>query len=313
MSFVKRLTKKLFRAFGGTLMAWFEPLLYRCAEAPLAYPPVFFLGAPRSGTTLAMQVITDVFDIGYISNFHCRFFGAPALAEMIFHPIEGRPRSSYSSIHGRTDAPYAPSECGRWWYRFFRRSPRYVDLAGVSDRKMTRFRGSVVSLIQAFDKPVLFKNPHAALRIQPIAEYIPEALFIIMEREELDNAHSLLEVRKKVYGTYDKWWSMEPPAIKELEKLPAHKQVVEQIRHIYSTIRRDLDIAEVAPSTCFTLKYEHLCRDPEKEMERLDQFFRANKCKIPRLHGPPKPFAQRDEVRIDRELFENVKKYAQKP
>lgn len=106
---------------------------------------------------------------------------------------------------------------------------------------------------------------------------------------------------------------MEPPAIKELEKLPAHKQVVEQIRHIYSTIRRDLDIAEVAPSTCFTLKYEHLCRDPEKEMERLDQFFRANKCKIPRLHGPPKPFAQRDEVRIDRELFENVKKYAQKP
>lgn len=311
MSFFRRVVNKLFRVCGGVLLAKFEPMLYRKANGPLVYPPVFFLGAPRSGTTLAMQVITDVFDIGYISNFHCRFFGAPALAEMLFHPIEGRPRSSYFSIHGRTGASYDPSECGEWWYRFFRRSPRYVDLGGASDQKMIRFRGSVVSLIQAFGKPVLFKNPHAALRIQPIVKYIPEALFIIVERDELDNAHSLLEVRKKVYGNYDRWWSMEPPEIKELEKLPAYQQVVEQVRQIYSTIIKDLSVSKVAPSACFTLKYEQLCQDPEKEMQRLDQFFRANKCEIARLHEPPGPFARREEVRIDKELFENVKKYAQ--
>ena len=310
MSFFKRLKSKLFRVFGGHILAKFEPVLYKNSDKPLAHPPIFFLGAPRSGTTLAMQVITDVFDIGYISNFHCNFFGAPALAEIVFRPIEGRPRSSYSSVHGKTAAPHDPSECGEWWYRFFRRFPRYVDLAGANDRKMSRFRGSVGSLIQAFGKPILFKNPHAALRIQPIVKYVPEALFIIVERDELDNAHSLLEVRKKVYGSYERWWSMEPPAIKELEKLPAHQQVVEQIRNIYSTIRSDLDIAGVDPSACFTLKYEQLCNDPEKEMLRLDQFFRVNKCEIRRLHLPPEPFARRNEIRIDPELFESMKRYA---
>lgn len=313
MFFFKRVKNKLFRIIGGSFLSFFEPILYKKVRSTLSHPPVFFLGAPRSGTTLAMQVITDVFDIGYISNFHCRFFGAPALAEVMFHPIDGRPRSSYSSVHGKTDAPHDPSECGEWWYRFFRRSPRYVDLPSVSERNMACFRGSVASLIHAFRKPVVFKNPHAALRIQPIARYIPEALFIIMEREELDNAHSLLEVRKKVYGTYDKWWSMEPPQFKELEKLSAHEQVVEQIRHIYSTINNDLDISGIAPSNCFTLKYEQLCQDPEKEMERLNQFFKLNKCEVQRLHRPPKPFIRRDKVRIDLELFENVKKYAQKP
>lgn len=312
MLFIKKLINKLLRIFGGPVLSLLEVLLYRESKDSLAYPPIFFLGAPRSGTTLAMQVITDVFDIGYLSNFHGKYFGAPALAEIIFHPIDGRPRSSYQSVHGKTNTPYDPSECGEWWYRFFRRSPRYVDLAGASDHKMKRFRGSVVSLVQAFGRPVLFKNPHAALRIQPIAKYIPESLFIIMERDELDNAHSLLEVRKRVYDDYERWWSMEPPAVKELESLPAHQQVVEQIRHIYSTIDNDLDVSNVNPSACFKLSYEKLCLDPEKEMDRLDAFFRANGCQIERRFAPPSPFCRRNEIRIDRELFENVKNYARK-
>jgi hypothetical protein len=43
---------------------------------PIRYPPIFFLGAPRSGSTLAVQVLTEVLDIGYISNRHCQWFGA---------------------------------------------------------------------------------------------------------------------------------------------------------------------------------------------------------------------------------------------
>lgn len=310
--FVEKLINKLSRIFGGPVLAQLEALLYRKPKDLLAHPPIFFLGAPRSGTTLAMQVITDVFDVGYLSNFHGKYFGAPALAEMVFHPIHDRPRSSYHSVHGRTDRPYDPSECGQWWYRFFRRQPRYVDLGGVSNRNMECFRGSVASLIRAFGKPVLFKNPHAALRIQPITKYIPESLFIIMVRDELDNAHSLLEVRKRVYDDYEKWWSMEPPAVTELEKLPAHQQVVEQIRHIYSTIDKDLAISGVDPKCCFRLSYEELCVNPEKEMNRLDEFFQANRCKVARRFAPPEPFRRREKVRIDPELFESLKNYVRK-
>jgi hypothetical protein len=297
------------RFIGGTLMSLIELSLFNKSENSSPNPPIFFLAAPRSGTTLAMQVITDVFDVGYISNLHCKYYGAPALAEMIFHPIDERPKSDYRSVHGRTNSPHEPSECGEWWYRFFRRSPRYVDLAGANGRKMARFRKSVFSLVHAFGRPVLFKNPHAALRIQPIVKYLPESLFIIIERDVLDNAHSLLEVRNRVHKDYHQWWSMEPPSIERLQKLPAHEQVVEQIRHIYATIKRDLSFSNVDPSACFLLKYEDLCDDPEKEMNRLEGFFRTNGCQVARRYEPPEPFPRRNELRIDRDLLEKVKRY----
>lgn len=312
MILFKKFANKISQILRGVLLSPIEAVLFNNDENSLPHPPIFFLGAPRSGTTLAMQVITDVFDLGYISNLHCKYHGAPALAEKVFHPIDNRPRSSYRSVHGRTNSPSDPSECGEWWYRFFRRSPRYVDLSGADRSKMIRFRKSVRSLIYAFNRPVIFKNPHAALRIQPIIKYVPESLFIIMVRDEAENAHSLLEVRKKVNNDYEKWWSMEPPRIKELENRPAHEQVVEQIRQIHSTIEKDLKSSNVDLSACFVLKYEDLCANPQKEMDRLAEFFRVNKCQVSRRCEPPKSFPQRKKITIDPDLFEKVKKYVHK-
>lgn len=97
----------------------------------------------------------------------------------------------------------------------------------------------MAALTNAFGRPILFKNLYAPLRIQAIAHHLPESLFIITHRDEVDNGHSLLEVRKKVFGSYHQWWSMEPPDTESLKRLPAHQQVKEQIRHQfnYSYIR----------------------------------------------------------------------------
>ena len=313
MEFLVRVKSKIFNVMAGIFLPPIELALVRGAGDTLPHPPIFFLGAPRSGTTLAMQVITEVYDLGYLSNRHCKYYGAPGLAEKLFHPTDDRPRSTYRSVHGVTDSSYAPSEASQWWYRFFRRYPRYVDLSGVEADKMVRFRKSVQSMLQACGKPVLYKNPHAALRIQPIVKYIPEALFIIMDRDEVDNAHSLLEVRNKVYGDYQTWWSMEPPKINELQELPVHEQVVEQIRHIHATIEKDLTISGADSSKCFFMKYEDLCGNPEREMDKLASFFRENGCVVSKRSKAPEPFIRRQEVRIEKSLYEKVKEYAKQP
>ncbi len=72
------------RAFGLVnrhLLGHDESALAPDHDHPLRHPPIFFLGAPRSGSTLAVQVITDALDLGYISNRHCQWFSAPALAK----------------------------------------------------------------------------------------------------------------------------------------------------------------------------------------------------------------------------------------
>lgn len=113
------------------LLDHLERFLVLDPDQPLPHPPIFFVGAPRSGSTLMIQVITDTFDLGYISNRHCQWYGAPALAERLFRPLRDKPGSDYRSEQGATKGEYAPAECGQWWYRFFRQSPPYVTLQDV--------------------------------------------------------------------------------------------------------------------------------------------------------------------------------------
>jgi len=306
----KNQVRRLFLVANNQLLGCIENLLVLRSTSALRYPPVFFIGAPRSGSTLAVQVVTDAFDFGYISNRHCAWFGAPALAERCFRPLKKKPQSDYFSQQGQTSGDYAPSECGRWWYRFFRRHPPYVRLDEVSARKMRQFRGSVVALTNAFDRPVLFKNLYASLRIQAIAHYIPESLFIVIHRNEVDAAHSILESRYKRFGVYDKWFSVEPPEVEDLKKLPVAEQAIEQVRHIYTTIGRDLKRAEVPEKQVFHLDYESFCLDVYSELDKLGLFLANNDCQVSRVKKSPRKFARRHEVRIDKDLFLAVQRYA---
>ena len=287
--------------------------LWANPEEPLCHPPVFFLGAPRSGSTLAVQVLTDALDFGYISNRHCRWFGAPVIAEWLFRPTANRPPSDYSSSQGVTRGPHAPAECGEWWYRFFRRTPPYMTLDEVDRRKMAGFRRSVVALTNALDHPILFKNLYAALRIQAIAHYFPESLFIVMHRDEVDNGHSLLEARYSRSGTYEVWFSVEPPDADRLKTLPAHEQVIEQIRHVHETINADLKRAGVSFARRFDLNYEQLCTDPGSIVDSVRGFLASNGVRMEKRNRVlPTSFNRGREVRIERALYDAMVSYARK-
>ena len=277
---------------------------------PLRHPPIFFLGAPRSGSTLAIQVITDVLEVGYLSNRHAQFYGAPGSAEKIFHPTRCRQSSDYRSNYGVTEGWHAPAEAGLWWYRFFRRCPAYVRIDEVKEKKMIAFRRSVASLTNAFDRPVFFKNLYASLRIQAISHYFPESLFIVMHRNEVENGHSLLEARFKAFSNYNTWWSMEPPEVKKLKRFQPHEQVIEQIRHIHATIENDLLLANVESFRRYDLRYEEFCSDPKAEITKIKDFLGRNRCSVNYKSTPPSHFDCRKIVRIDESLHKAMQNYA---
>jgi len=293
------------------LLGRFEAALAPDPSEPLRHPPIFFLGAPRSGSTLAVQVITDALDVGYITNRHCQWFGAPALAEKLFHPTRNRPASNYQSRQGVTDGWYAPAECGEWWYRFFRRKPPYMRLDEVDEAKMLAFRRSVAALTNAFDRPIVFKNLYASLRIQAIAHYLPESLFIVTHRNEVDNGHSLLEARYKRFQSYQPWWSVEPPAVEQLKSLEPHMQVIEQIRHTHETIDADLALAGVSAERRFDLVYEKFCESPRTIIDALQKFIELNGSQVKRREvSLPASFSRRESVRIDASLYQQLQAYS---
>lgn len=300
------------RFINGTILESVEQIVSPSLQLPLRHPPIFFLGPPRSGSTLVFQSVTDVFDVGYISNAHSRWYGAPAIYERIFHPTANRPQSDYRSNHGNTEGYFSPSECGEWWYRFFRQNPSYVTLDEVNPYKMQKFRRSVAALTMAFDRPVVFKNLYASLRIQAIAKYLPESLFIVMHRDEIGNGHSLLEARYKRFGSYEPWFSLEPPGIERLKNRPPHEQVIGQIRNTYRTINEDMCVSEVDAKRRFDLNYEEFCKDPEKMIQSMRYFFDQNSCSIEmRNVSLPNEFRPNSDIRIDKNIYDAMVAYVQ--
>ena len=289
-----------------------EVVTNRENDTQLYYPPIFIIGAPRSGSTLLYQVLTDYYDIGYLSNLHCKFFGAPSYIERFLNPLKWRTPSNYTSYHGKTKGWTAPSECGEFWYRFFRRKPPYVPLEEVDNEKMLQLRKVINALVNAFDKPILFKNLYCSLRLQLIAKAIPEALFIIISRNLLDNAHSLLEGRQKRYGNYNYWWSAEPPEIEYLKQLPAHQQVVEQVRHLNALIENDKKL--IGNDRFFYVKYENFCQNCHQVLHQLNKFLEFHGCHIKNrqeINYIPTHFSQSKTVKIEPEMYSKLVNYVQ--
>lgn len=277
-------------------------------DQSLSYPPLFIIGAPRSGSTLLYQVMAEYYDFGYLSNLHCTFYGCPSLIQRFIGAQRWQKPSKYASTHGLTEGRSAPSECGAFWYRFFRRKPQYVALHEADQQKMIQLRSAIRALGDAFKKPILFKNLLCSLRLEPIASALPEALFIIIRRNEVDNAHSLLEGRKKIYGNYTQWWSAEPPAVEQLKQLLPHEQVVEQIYHIYALIDKQRQV--IGPEKFIEIQYEAFCDDVVGALRRVDQFL-ADHNLFPNTdpNKVPTHFERRNEIRIDSELYEKMVAY----
>jgi len=238
-------------------------------RTPLPHKPIFVVGAPRSGSTLLYQLLVVRFDVAYLSNLHCRFFGAPAFVERAVGR-RLRPPGDFSSRFGSTRGLAAPSECGPYWYRFFRKSPQHVSLAEADPDRLGQLRESVRAFARAARRPLVFKNLVNSVRLVPLGAALPEALFVFVRRDEADTAASILAGRRAVNADESTWWSVEPPQIERLRTLPPQEQVLEQVRAVESLV--DEAREEIGRDRFLDVQYEDLCADTHRALEVVRDF-----------------------------------------
>jgi hypothetical protein len=275
-------------------------------DGPVKHPPVFILGAPRCGSTLLYQLMLDYFDFGYISNIHCKFHGAPSIAERVFRPSRRRRPSSFQSDHGRVSGWSSPSECGDYWYRFFPRSPQYATLKSVSPDCVPDLRRSMRAIGSAMQKPVIFKNLPCSLRLGPITAALPESAFIVVQRDRLETAHSILEARFNLYGNYDDWFSVEPPEYESLKRGPVHEQVAVQVQSIHRLIE---EARGGSPECFFDVEYEDICRDTHGALEKCRVFLEGHGIAPARTGQVPPTFEIIRPAPIDEKIYADLKGY----
>ena len=310
--FVRLYINKAIKFLNKQILHHIEYLfLPRFRKPVLPYCPVFIIGAPRSGSTLITQVITDAFNVSYLSNGHCRFFGAPVLADRMLYSLGRKRPSDFTSDYGNTRQLYAPAECGEFWYRFFRREPAYVTVNDVDEHKMAYFRSTVSAFMEIHRKPIIFKNLYTTLRLRPICKFLPQALFIIIKRNEAENADSILRARLKLHGDYRTWWSVPPPNIQALKKMPPEQQAIEQIRQLHALIERDINEGRLDRDRFLTIDFDAFCGNVHSELKRIDHFFQRHGMNVQRLYPVPETFPRTPKVAIDSELSLKLKAYSE--
>jgi hypothetical protein len=240
-------------------------------EAP-SYPTIFIVGAPRSGTTLLVQLLITCFELGYINNIAARFWMAPYIGAWLasgFQAPNRPPAVGFSSELGRTPEYEGPHEFGYFWRRWF----QYGDTHELSEEQVaaidtTHLRQELAAIEYVFDRPLLFKNaPALSLQVGFLASVLPEAVFIHCRREHVYVAQSLLLSRLKYYGNKESWFSVKPKEYRWLKERPYVEQIAGQI--FYTRRRIEQALVSLGSRRRLNVDYESLCKRPQEVLERV--------------------------------------------
>ncbi len=239
------------------------------------YPVIFIMGAMRSGSTLLMQWLASTGLFAYPSNMMSRFYETPIIGSKIQRLLtdpaynfrneimDFQTDISFDSNNGKTVGALSPNEFWYFWRRFLP-----DDLRGYSNERLAGYvdiqtmRRELWGTAQVFDKPMALKGMICNYHIPFLNMVFPKALFICLKRDLGRHTKSVLEARKRQFGTYDEWYSFRIPEYDELIQISdPEMQVKKQIMCINYAIAEGLQ--EVPEQKKIQIEYESFCENPK--------------------------------------------------
>ncbi len=281
-----------------------KKLIKKYSAIPLKHQPVFIIGAPRTGSTILYQTITNQLDVLYIDNiiavFFRNFFFGFWLSNQLF---KQKAHNCFKSDFGDTSkySLRAPSECGSFWHRWLPYDKDFVDYRDITDNMVEEIQNEITAVINYFDKPIIINNNNIALRIRLIKKAFPKSKFIIADRNPLFVSQSLLKARIYFYNNYNTWWSIIPPNYNELIKEPYFKQVV--LQHYYINKQMYIDLKD-SEKSYLTIKYKNFCIDKNKIIWKIVELLEYQKVRNNFIDNKIK---ESSHLNIDNTLLNKIK------
>jgi len=246
--------------------------------------PIFIIGLPRSGTTVLEQVMLHVFKLGYIDNIAAKFWDAPEYGVGLSNsllPFGERGQKSFESNFGFIDDVFGPHEFGYFWKRFFDYGRGHHEVADIITTKQKRqMRDDLDRLVNTFNKSFVFKNPAViTLNAELLYNVLPNALFIVIERDTMEVANSNAEARKQYFGSLNEWFSGIPKKCAKIAKKgdPFDQLALQtasyedNLAHFMATAKGDKRV--------YVTNYVSMVSDLDKQMKSVAKFLKAHGVK----------------------------------
>ena len=221
------------------------------------FPPIFIVGAPRTGTTILYQSLLTTKRLTYFSNVESLFFTLPTI---VHYFMEGRKRCCKDkgevSHYGYVSGLEGPSEAGALM-RYFLDGP---------DSRVEEFGIRIAAMSRYSQAPLLTKNTFNSLRIDKIAKSCPSAFVIWVKRNSLATRKSILRMRQELAGNEASWVGAGKPKDLEILNASPEAQADYQIAFLNREIENALSRTGLAN---IVVKYEDFCENRTQQLKLI--------------------------------------------
>jgi hypothetical protein len=279
--------------------------------------PVFIVGLPRSGTTVAYQLLLNHFQWSYFTRWSDYCWRAPVEAYRIQRFLFPEPPCfEYESEYGKfKDSSYGsrawrPVEGHRIWQRWFPGEPTHCYEGGLRVRDREEIRSTIDGFVRISCKPFLNKNPRNSLRLTGLFEVFPEAIVIVVRRSSLYVAQSLYIARLTRQLTAKngklKWWGTKPKEFVQLQNLDPLSQAVGQTRAIERELKRQL---LAFANRYINVDYEEICHRPNEILRKIQDHCETHRIQLRRIRDlNVTPFPLGDKRKVSEMEFDTIKR-----
>ncbi len=249
------------------LLAPFERQRYHSAATP-ELPIVLVCGPARSGTSLTAQLLIRNLPVSFFDNLVSVFPRAPLTARRLLGQRLHRSLVAYRSYYGRTQGWGAPSDALNLWDRWLGR-----DRSRVPDRLDERARIEMSAFFGAFERetglPVVAKNNALNACAHLVAEALPTARFVCLQRSRDALALSLHRARMDIHGA-----ATVPYGLTAREARCPGDAVEDICRQVlfHEQLAREQE-ARLGTERFMRVRYEDVCEDPRGFVESVGSRF----------------------------------------
>lgn len=286
-----------------------EKKLYEQAPAP-QYPILFVVGAPRSGTTITEQLLINHLPLNFFNNLTSLFPRSPLTAHMSFGQklaADAKPVDQ-TSLYGRTVKLSEPNDALYFWDRWTGHDRKEIPLA-ISPENQEAIRQFYGAWQAHWQSPIIHKVNRLNTFSHLVADVLPTAKFICLDRNPIFHAQSLLVARRYIHGNDRISYGIqgdqpadllpaEDPIEAVCQQVLFHKRVARTQRELigedrFMVLGLESFLANPAPIIAqISQEYLNYSIDEASLAETLAPFAEAAKRKPSRIQIDPKELMQ---------------------
>ncbi|MBD3614992.1 MAG: sulfotransferase [Gracilimonas sp.] len=246
------------------------------AKLPESYPTIHIIGAPRSGTTLAVQQLAEGLKVGYINNLIAAFWKAPLFGiHLSKQLLKDEYHSSFKSTYGRTSGIQEPHEFGYFWNYHLKYDEFYQQDSNHEAKIDWDYLTTLIkNMCEVYDRPILFKSFLYGFHALKAQKILQKTCFIYIRRDLMDNALSILKMRKKYLGDSNEWASIKPKQFDILQERNIYQQIIGQILFLeYEYINQ---LKELPKKNRLIINYEDMCDNPSEFINNVHSLLKPH-------------------------------------